>query len=116
MLVIVTRKWLSGRVAVETSSPLSVGWQCREHTTTALEHRKMAISDACMCRSGRMMVLKDIHTDCSDQEASQALMRRFDLIPYTAAGCQRQVSGRMRMRGVGPNGCQIADPGAPDDG
>lgn len=45
-----------------------------------------AILDACMCRCGRMKVLEDSHTHCTDQEAGEALMRCFDLIPCTAAG------------------------------
>jgi hypothetical protein len=40
-----------------------------------------------------MRIPKDIHTGCSDQGARQALMRRFDLIPYTAAGCNVRLAG-----------------------
>jgi len=43
-------------------------------------------------------------------------MRRFDLIPYTAAGWQRQASGPVRVADVGQDGCQIADAGGLDDG
>jgi hypothetical protein len=60
--------------------------------------------------------MEDVHTDCIVQKARRALMRRFDLIPYTAAGWQRQVSGPMRIAGVGQDGCQIAHLGVLDDG
>lgn len=69
-----------------------------------------------MCRCGRKKALENLHTDWSDQEARQALMRRFDLVPYAAAGCQRQVSGRLRRRGVEHYESQIDGPGVLGDG
>lgn len=43
-----------------------------------------------------MSAMEDIHTDSEGQEARWAQMKRCDVIPYTAAGCQRQVSGDLR--------------------
>jgi hypothetical protein len=93
----------------------AAGWMaCRESAATALKLSHTAIKDTTLYRRGRISLIKAIHTDCSDQEARRALTRRFDLIPYTAAGWQRQVSGRRRIVDVGPDGCQIADAGVLD--
>lgn len=85
-------------------------------TATALKHPAPAVLDAHLCRCGRMKILKGLRTDWSDQEAGQALLRRFDLVPYTAAGWQRQVSGRVRIRAIGLQEGQVDDPGALEDG
>jgi hypothetical protein len=88
----------------------AAGWMaCRESAATALKLSHMAIKDTIVRRRGRISLMKAIHTDCSNQEARRALTRRFDLIPYTAADWQRQVSGRRRTAEMELDECQSAD-------
>lgn len=69
-----------------------------------------AIVEYSTCRPGRISILKDIHTESGVQGTRWARTSGCDLIPYTAAGWQRRVSGRMRTRRRGPWGCRITDP------
>jgi hypothetical protein len=92
MPLAVTRKWLSGREAVGRRHRRRLEGVQGARNTAAMRSQT-AITVVWVRRRGRIGSGNDIHTKCSDHEARRALMRRFDLIPYTAA------AGNVRLAG-----------------